>query len=449
MGAEPGLQPQSLPLPCWAPRAPLCPCSRVGLRLEEKTSSLLQACFHSIFYQHPQEDTQDPEASLYSKVCHRVNHGEIPCPRVPSWAPQGHGRPPLASRAAPKTLSPSQTMAVMDSMLKVLVCSAGMLGILELQNILQVWPWHRVPMGSDPRLERWPSQRLVQGMGQAMSLLPRHAPPTSPLPPGCCQSPFFSCHSSPHLCSRACCPSCPTLPPRQTCLSGLARGAQPWGSPPPALPRHISQSPHHRSPGSWSPQSLGVPGWGVQGRCLRGEEWKAAEAAAGAGCGDLPGRSRLLREARRTHAPSQALPRSKPACAVLRHATSLAHQQLFSSQVLLPFTRSQREAVQERAVAQIASLIEFTTCSMPQVPSSWSGQSHCPVPAARSPGTSWGSWAPSQQEAGSRSLCPVPALSTLSPRAGQGRAAAGTGRNLASLLRPGARLLWEQLGLTL
>ncbi|XP_040449422.1 uncharacterized protein LOC121087945 [Falco naumanni] len=71
--------------------------SRVGLLLEEKTSSLLQACFRSIFYQHPQEDTQDPEASLYSK-----------------------------------------TMAVMDSMLKVLVCSAGTLGILELQNILQV-----------------------------------------------------------------------------------------------------------------------------------------------------------------------------------------------------------------------------------------------------------------------------------------------------------------------
>ncbi|XP_037243121.1 maestro heat-like repeat-containing protein family member 7 isoform X4 [Falco rusticolus] len=71
--------------------------SRVGLLLEEKTSSLLQACFCSIFYQHPQEDTQDPEVSLYSK-----------------------------------------TMAVMDSMLQALVCSAGTLGILELQNILQV-----------------------------------------------------------------------------------------------------------------------------------------------------------------------------------------------------------------------------------------------------------------------------------------------------------------------
>ncbi|XP_055565683.1 uncharacterized protein LOC129736026 [Falco cherrug] len=37
-------------------------------------------------------------------------------------------------------------------------------------------------------------------------------------------------------------------------------------------------------------------------------------------------------------------------------------------QVLLPFTKSQREAVQERAMARIATLIHFTTtCSMPQV----------------------------------------------------------------------------------
>ncbi|XP_069626026.1 uncharacterized protein [Haliaeetus albicilla] len=46
--------------------------------------------------------------------------------------------PCQASRAALKTLSPSQTLATMDSMLQVLVCSAGTLGIVELQNILQL-----------------------------------------------------------------------------------------------------------------------------------------------------------------------------------------------------------------------------------------------------------------------------------------------------------------------
>lgn len=54
----------------------------------------------------------------------------------------GHRRamavPCQASRAAPKTLSPSQTLATMDSMLQVLVRSAGTLGIVELQNILEV-----------------------------------------------------------------------------------------------------------------------------------------------------------------------------------------------------------------------------------------------------------------------------------------------------------------------
>ncbi|KGL90093.1 Maestro heat-like repeat-containing protein family member 1, partial [Charadrius vociferus] len=43
-----------------------------------------------------------------------------------------------AMRAAPKTLSPSQTLAAMDSMLQSLVCSAGTLGVMELQNIYQV-----------------------------------------------------------------------------------------------------------------------------------------------------------------------------------------------------------------------------------------------------------------------------------------------------------------------
>ncbi|NXS68455.1 MROH1 protein, partial [Pandion haliaetus] len=70
--------------------------SRVGLLLQEKKSSLLHACFCSIFHLPPQ-DTQGPEASLYSK-----------------------------------------TLATMDSMLQVLVHSAGTLGILELQNILQL-----------------------------------------------------------------------------------------------------------------------------------------------------------------------------------------------------------------------------------------------------------------------------------------------------------------------
>ncbi|XP_075369772.1 maestro heat-like repeat family member 5 [Mycteria americana] len=84
--------------------------SRVGLLLQEKSSSFLHTCFCSIFHLPPQEDTQGPKASLYSK----------------------------ASRAVPKTLSPSQTLAAMDSMLQVLVRSAGTLGILELQNILQL-----------------------------------------------------------------------------------------------------------------------------------------------------------------------------------------------------------------------------------------------------------------------------------------------------------------------
>ncbi|NWH52387.1 MROH5 protein, partial [Fregata magnificens] len=71
--------------------------SRVGLLLQEKTSSFLHTCFCSIFRLPPQEDTQGPEASLYSK-----------------------------------------TLAAMDSMLQVLVRSAGTLSILELQNILQL-----------------------------------------------------------------------------------------------------------------------------------------------------------------------------------------------------------------------------------------------------------------------------------------------------------------------
>ncbi|NWQ96345.1 MROH7 protein, partial [Burhinus bistriatus] len=69
--------------------------SRAGLLLQEKTS-LLPTCFCSIFHLPPQ-DTQGPEAYLYSK-----------------------------------------TLAAMDSMLQSLVCSAGTFGVLELQNILQL-----------------------------------------------------------------------------------------------------------------------------------------------------------------------------------------------------------------------------------------------------------------------------------------------------------------------
>ncbi|NXJ36605.1 MROH7 protein, partial [Ciconia maguari] len=71
--------------------------SRAGLLLQEKSSSLLHTCFCSIFHLPPQEDTRGPKASLYSK-----------------------------------------TLAAMDSMLQVLVRSADTLGILELQNILQL-----------------------------------------------------------------------------------------------------------------------------------------------------------------------------------------------------------------------------------------------------------------------------------------------------------------------
>ncbi|XP_074951544.1 uncharacterized protein LOC142058283 [Phalacrocorax aristotelis] len=69
--------------------------SKAGLLLQEMSSRLLHICFCSIFHLPPQ-DTQGPEASLYS-----------------------------------------ETLATMDSMLQVLVSSAGALSILELQNILQ------------------------------------------------------------------------------------------------------------------------------------------------------------------------------------------------------------------------------------------------------------------------------------------------------------------------
>ncbi|NXU29718.1 MROH7 protein, partial [Thalassarche chlororhynchos] len=70
---------------------------REGLLLQEKKSSLLHTCFCSIFHLPSQEDTQGPEALLYSK-----------------------------------------TLDMMNGMLQVLVRSASALGILELQNILQL-----------------------------------------------------------------------------------------------------------------------------------------------------------------------------------------------------------------------------------------------------------------------------------------------------------------------
>ncbi|NXL44764.1 MROH5 protein, partial [Podilymbus podiceps] len=70
--------------------------SRARLLLQEKKKSLLHTCFCSVFHL-PVQDSQGPEAFLFSK-----------------------------------------TLTAMDSMLQVLVRSAGTLGILELQNILQL-----------------------------------------------------------------------------------------------------------------------------------------------------------------------------------------------------------------------------------------------------------------------------------------------------------------------
>lgn len=73
--------------------------------------------------------------------------------------------------------------------------------------------------------------------------------------------------------------------------------------------------------------------------------------------------------------PGTAPEQAWPCRAMLCHATSLAHQQLFSSQLLLPFTNFQLAAVQERALARIASLANFITIyPLPQVLSSRSGQ---------------------------------------------------------------------------
>ncbi|NXQ90619.1 MROH7 protein, partial [Nyctibius grandis] len=70
--------------------------SRAGLLLQEK-SSLLHTCFSSVFYRPPWKKTKGTESSLYSK-----------------------------------------TLAAMDSMLQVLLCSADTQGIVVLQNIFQL-----------------------------------------------------------------------------------------------------------------------------------------------------------------------------------------------------------------------------------------------------------------------------------------------------------------------
>ncbi|NXX05054.1 MROH5 protein, partial [Larus smithsonianus] len=70
--------------------------SRVKLLLQEKKNSILHTCFCSVFHLPPQ-DTQGPNAYLYSK-----------------------------------------TLAALDSMLQSLVCSAGTLSTMELQNIFQL-----------------------------------------------------------------------------------------------------------------------------------------------------------------------------------------------------------------------------------------------------------------------------------------------------------------------
>lgn len=73
----------------------------------------------------------------------------------------------------------------MDSVLQSLVCSAGALSVMELQNIFQVWPWHRVSMGSDPQLERCPppSAWCKEGGREHHTFPTMPSPPTSPLPP--------------------------------------------------------------------------------------------------------------------------------------------------------------------------------------------------------------------------------------------------------------------------
>ncbi|NXK50632.1 MROH7 protein, partial [Chauna torquata] len=77
--------------------SPLSPCSRAGLLPQDRKNGLLRACLCSIFHLPHHEDTRDVDAYLYFK-----------------------------------------TMAALDSLLQVLVCSAGASGLLELQDILKL-----------------------------------------------------------------------------------------------------------------------------------------------------------------------------------------------------------------------------------------------------------------------------------------------------------------------
>ena len=74
----------------------------------------------------------------------------------------GRGRPSPASGTeqgrAPQPLSSLQTVEALDSLLQVLVGSAGASGLLELQNILNVWLWQRLGfVGSLPRRKEGPT----------------------------------------------------------------------------------------------------------------------------------------------------------------------------------------------------------------------------------------------------------------------------------------------------
>lgn len=121
---------------------PSSPCSRAGLLPQDRTNGLLRACLCSVFHLPGHEDTRDTDTSLYFKVC-------------TGWA---LGTPLLPVRV-PQPLSSLQTMEALDSLLQVLVGSAGASGLLELQNILKVWLWQR--LGFTHAVSSLP-QRLVQ-----------------------------------------------------------------------------------------------------------------------------------------------------------------------------------------------------------------------------------------------------------------------------------------------
>ncbi|XP_040425004.1 uncharacterized protein LOC121075611 isoform X2 [Cygnus olor] len=77
--------------------------SRAGLLPQDRKNGLLRACLCSVFHLPGHEDRRDMDTSLYFK-----------------------------------------TVEALDSLLQVLVGSAGASGLLELQNILKVWLWQRL-----------------------------------------------------------------------------------------------------------------------------------------------------------------------------------------------------------------------------------------------------------------------------------------------------------------